>query len=472
MTVEAILGARRGMIAAPAGCGKTHLIADVLHVKPPRPYLVLTHTTAGVTALKRRLSRLSIPPSHYVVTTLDGWAVRVATSFPGLCQTEERTDNGTAYYNALRQGILELLRSGNVSEIIRASYSLVLVDEYQDCNVVQHEIVNALAELLPAVVFGDPMQCIFSFSGPMPDWEHEVMACFPLLDTLQTPWRWINADAPALGHWLLKSRDSLLQGRSLRFDSCPAHVTFRQLNGIPAQDMQMQQQEYYRVAGLTEGGTILVLGDSRRADLRHNFALRLNGLDVVEPVDLKDLLRMARDLDAASSGDRVSVLLSAAAEIMSNVEATITLRRLATITAGRNRTGPTPIEAILLNLSVNTSRSALLSALCAIEEKPGVKVYRRGAFHAFRETLSLGVSTPERSLSDCAAVIREQRRYRGDQRITARAIGSTLLLKGLECDHAIILDAGSMSAKDLYVALSRGAKSVTVLARSPLYQPR
>ena len=61
-------------------------------------------------------------------------------------------------------------------------------------------------------------------------------------------------------------------------------------------------------------------------------------------------------------------------------------------------------------------------------------------------------------------MIREQRRHQGDRRIPQRAIGSTLLLKGLESDHSLILDAGTMTPQNLYVALSRGAKSVTIFS--------
>jgi len=46
-----------------------------------------------------------------------------------------------------------------------------------------------------------------------------------------------------------------------------------------------------------------------------------------------------------------------------------------------------------------------------------------------------------------------------------RCVGSTLLLKGLEFDHAVILRGGRNwgTNKDLYVALTRGAKSVTLI---------
>ena len=66
-----------GTVTAPAGCGKTHLIADALsrHVGP-KPILVLTHTNAGVAALRSRLERSRVPSSVYRLTTIDGWAMR------------------------------------------------------------------------------------------------------------------------------------------------------------------------------------------------------------------------------------------------------------------------------------------------------------------------------------------------------------------------------------------------------------
>ena len=82
VSVEAILGSSRGLIVAPAGCGKTHLITETLAVTDDKPYLVLTHTTAGVAALKQRLKRLGVPNKNYVVSTIDGWARHIANIFP------------------------------------------------------------------------------------------------------------------------------------------------------------------------------------------------------------------------------------------------------------------------------------------------------------------------------------------------------------------------------------------------------
>ncbi len=57
-----LLEISRGTVVAPAGCGKTHLIADALSRHTgTKPILVLTHTNAGVAALRGRLERAGVP---------------------------------------------------------------------------------------------------------------------------------------------------------------------------------------------------------------------------------------------------------------------------------------------------------------------------------------------------------------------------------------------------------------------------
>lgn len=77
-------------------------------------------------------------------------------------------------------------------------------------------------------------------------------------------------------------------------------------------------------------------------------------------------------------------------------------------------------------------------------------------------------TTNECNIKDSLLIFRENIRHQGEKRISSRAIGSTLLLKGLEAEHSCILDAGAMNKKDLYVALSRGAKSITIMLREPI----
>ena len=471
MSVDAVLNATKGLIVAPAGCGKTHLITDALSVAQSKPYLVLTHTTAGVTALKKRLSRFAIPPRNYIVTTIDGWALKIAGCFPGLCPLDVGPENPTLFYPSLRRAVLNLIVNGNISEIITATYSRLLVDEYQDCNSEQHELTCALSRLLPTVVFGDPMQCIFSFSGPMPDWTRTVETFFPTLATLQTPWRWNNAQTPDLGQWILEQRHRLLRRERIDLKSCPEYVRFHPLSRNHNDNIQRQQREYYSLLRHFPNDSILVMGDSRRASSRHQFAQRINGIDVVEPVDLTDVMRMATSLDEANTANVMPNILQAAAELMTNVGVSATLRRIGSIQAGRNITPPSSLEIALVELALAPTRQNMRTTLLLLEEKYETRVFRAGALQVLKDAINLSNSSPEKSSHESAAVIREQRRYQGEGRVSHRSIGSTLLLKGLECDHALILDAGNMGASDLYVALSRGAKSVTVFSVRDEFTP-
>jgi hypothetical protein len=67
--------------------------------------------------------------------------------------------------------------------------------------------------------------------------------------------------------------------------------------------------------------------------------------------------------------------------------------------------------------------------------------------------------------------MREQNRLLG-RLLPRRAVGSTLLLKGLEAEVSVILNADEMNARNLYVAITRGSKRLVVCARSPVLNPR
>lgn len=97
-----LLVVRRGSVTAPAGCGKTHTIAAALRQhRGHLPVLVLTHTNAGVCALRLRLRSLGVPASAYRVATIDGFAKRLAATFPRRSQ--------------INPGVLELNNPGRTT---------------------------------------------------------------------------------------------------------------------------------------------------------------------------------------------------------------------------------------------------------------------------------------------------------------------------------------------------------------------
>lgn len=467
MRVEAVLDTQSGAIVAPAGCGKTHLITETLSVKNTKPILVLTHTTAGVSALKQRLRKLSVPTSHYVVTTIDGWALRIANSFPLTCPIHSSPENPRLFYPEIRQAVLRLLITGSINDILKASYSRLLVDEYQDCDVNQHNLITALSEVLPTVIFGDPMQCIFNFGGPMPDWDSGVLQQFPLIHELNTPWRWNNAGAPLLGEWILEARASLQQRTRVDLQTCPAHITLHPLTDTARTNITNQYNVQHAILNDHPTDSLLVIGSSIDERSRHGYAQGNSRIEVVEPVQLASVTGAARQFDDNTGLALSNSILQVASTMMTNVEMASTSRRIESILNGRNRTTATNSEQAICNAGLNNSRSNILEALQQLELKPGTRVYRKGAYNALKDSLSLAITSPTLSMFEAASSIRERLRQQGDKRIPNRAIGSTLLLKGLEADHCIILDAQArgMNANNLYVALSRGAKTITIFSR-------
>lgn len=138
----------RGTVTAPVGCGKTHLIAHALAGHwGNKPILVLTHTNAGVAALRGRLDRAGVPVSAYRLGTIDGWAIRLISTFPGRSAHDPeilRLACACAGLPGNPRRRLEAAASRAVNEVLKASYAHLIVDEYQDCSVPQHYIVYFL----------------------------------------------------------------------------------------------------------------------------------------------------------------------------------------------------------------------------------------------------------------------------------------------------------------------------------------
>jgi ATP-dependent exoDNAse (exonuclease V) beta subunit len=168
-----LLAIDRGLVTAPAGCGKTHLIADALirHTST-KPILVLTHTNAGVAALRARLDREGVPASRDRLYTIDGWAIRLAKTFPkrseidpsALLLHDRRRD-----YPLIRDAAWRLLGARHIEDVLTATYDRLIVDEYQDCSQRQHGIVYHAGNALRTVLLDDPMQAIFGVGDPLPN---------------------------------------------------------------------------------------------------------------------------------------------------------------------------------------------------------------------------------------------------------------------------------------------------------------
>ena len=75
--------------------------------------------------------------------------------------------------------------------------------------------------------------------------------------------------------------------------------------------------------------------------------------------------------------------------------------------------------------------------------------------------------SPDVTPADAAIQVREQGRLIG-RPLARRTVGSTLLLKGLEAEMAVVLDPATMDRKHLYVAITRGSKKLVVCSHTQL----
>lgn len=464
-----LFSAPRGTVTAPAGCGKTQLIADALAVyEGVKPVLVLTHTNAGKAALQARLERAAIPSARYRVSTIDSWAIRTVSKFPGraVCALSVvRLDEPQRDYAAVRAACGRLLAGRHIDGILQATYGRLIVDEYQDCTLPQHAIIDSLAKVLPTSVLGDPLQAIFGFREPTVDWERHVHARFPALGNLATPWRWRNVQCERLGEWLLECRALLLAGRPIDLRSAPPEVTWIQID--PAMGAQ-QRLLAARVDPPARGDSVLIIGDSRSPTSQRAMASQTPGAMAVDAVDFRDLSAFARDFDLAN-GASVRLLAEFCGEMMSNLGVSRLIQRIDILARGAERRAPAAHEAAALRFLQAPSARSTLDAVQAFSRAPDVRVYRPEALRVFVSALQRAGSSSI-SLYDAVAWAREQNRHRG-RVVARRAVGSTLLLKGLESDVAVILDPAPMDRKHLYVALTRGAKRLLVCSEHPVLAP-
>ena len=463
---EALLDVARGAVVAPAGCGKTQLITDAVAALRGRlPMLVLTHTNAGVAALRARLERAGVRPRACRVITLDGWAMRLAATFPsrsGLRPEALELRDPRRDYPEIRDAAVRLLAEGHITDLLRSTYDRIVVDEYQDCNAVQHALICHAADAVPTVVLGDPLQSIFGFAGnALPDWDAEVCVDFPVTITLDTPWRWLNAGAGDLGAWLLDARVPLLTGTSVDLTTAPNTVEWVELTGDPNLDRQRQLRAA-RTQFPGEKATALILADSRSPGQQRQFASQIRGAATVEAVDLRDFVTFADALDADIGGPAVLVLVvEFAAEIMTSVSATELLQRVASLKSGRARNAPSAAESAAVSLQAAPSAERVADLLEALGRQGGVHVYRPAVLRACFATMRACRQAPSLRFGEAARKIRDDIRA-GHSRVARRAVGSTLLMKGLEADIAVVLDTARMDAAHLYVAMTRGARRLVV----------
>ena len=461
-----------GYVVAPAGHGKTHLIAESVESSTGRQ-LILTHTHAGVSALRKKLREHGIRPKQTHVDTIASWVLRICLSYSQTSQWSHERPTGRQWQR-LYPACIDLLQNQFMRRIVRASYTRVLVDEYQDCNTAQHEIIDALARDLPCCVLGDPMQAIFNFGGQkLIDWDRDITPKFRRLGELNKPYRWSRSGADDLGCWLIQIRNALEQGSAINLNQDrPECVKFIQTNET---ELHQQQTDVCRKFSCDDDESVIaILGGSFNFQC-HNLAQKIGGrFTSIEEIEGKCVFDFIQKLEAAEGSNRKLIRgIELASKCMIRVRKNLSKSvKRGEFTKLRANTINRKVAELANHYLDDASGSTLASFLVGLSQTDDVKIYRADLLSRVISILEKHASQPEQTIVETANKNQAEFRRRGRPLRRKKIISTTLLVKGQEYDHGIVLDANSLNAKELYVALTRGAKSLTILSRSDILSPR
>ena len=214
---------------------------------------------------------------------------------------------------------------------------------------------------------------------------------------------------------------------------------------------------------------VLIIGDSTDPRGQRRFARQVDGAVTVEAVDLRDLTDFGASLDL-NHHEALSVVAGFGENLMSNFSADDLVRSTASARAGTLGHAPSEIEQAAIVFEDERTLPRIADLLVAINRAGGVRCYRPAVLAAAQRALQLAGAPGGPSFRDATVAIREQSRLVG-RPLARRSVGSTLLLKGLEADISVVLNAGALNARNLYVAMTRGSRRLLVCSASPVLNP-
>lgn len=459
---QALHNSNKGLVIAPAGFGKTHLIVEAVVTCGQSQQLILTHTHAGVDSIRNKIHRLSPSTKNIRVETIDGFVLRYVASYPKISGWSGSFED-VAWDNIRKCGT-NLFKKAFIKQVIKTTYAGLYVDEYQDCCLEQHAIIKELLTVLPIRVLGDYLQGIFNFrNNQIVDWNRDVNSSFDMVGELGTPWRWNNAGNAELGNWLSAIRQNIINNQAISLSNLPSCVTW--INVATQNDIIRECHAI--LSRVQDGESVVIIGIANQANSTHSIASKLRGrCGVVEPLESKDLKKIISGLMDQCVYKKTIALLKMAGECFSGISKTILKQEFESLAKKKlpNRRKSICISEPLKNFIEKDDLRSMVDLVECFNSFPNSHLYRKELYYEIlkilREAIRSGIP-----LNDALIKVRENTRRLG-RKIPKKAIARTVLIKGLEFDHAVILSADLFDQKNLYVALTRASKTLTIFSRT------
>lgn len=440
-------------IIAPAGHGKTEMITELVANLPGRK-LVLTHTNAGVGALSQRLDKKNVDKTRYLLSTISAFCMKWCGAYPCVASINisiKITDKD--FYNDQYKGAARIFEHAWAREVLLKTYTYVIVDEYQDCVVEQHQIFLEINRTVPVYVLGDPMQSIFGWAGKLVSWSK---IGFEIVRVETYPWRWDKANKE-LGQYLLNIRKELtpaLEGKNVKLLIIPNASCVKRVSSAEAREPAF-------LAELNQFQSVLYL--TKWPKTQCSFSQRSGGLfQNDEPQSLTDLYTVAKSLDIDDGYTRTetiySFILNCATQVTTELGSYGKHIKDRDFDFSKIKKHQEFGRRILM-LNQKHGYEDMLNVLDWIRETTIFRIYRKELFSELCRSIRFAKER-EMPILEAAQQIRmmpnNQRRYSNFKKLSSRAV----LSKGLEFECVAIDLEERYTATEMYVAMTRAMKAI------------
>lgn len=378
-------------------------------------------------------------------------ARRIAMSFPAAAGlTGPGHAQGVTDWDTLRAGANQAMAVSSIRNAFTSSYTGVIVDEFQDCSRSQVALIRTIAQYIPTVILGDPLQAIYEFDADRLGWS-ERLEGHDQIGSLDVPWRWTSN--VELGSWLLRCRHSLERGEPILVGaSTPVEVVYLEKAATQGGLSNVLRKLPVPIAVITGESQIGV----RMAHIARGH--RWDACEVFEKAVPDELLTLSRDHSAATSPDEhAQAILRFAKSCMSHVSKVSGVTSCESNLKARKSAGSSkaPIAHALRAVLAHPSGERAAAVLRVLSSDPETYIYRpqllRSCFRTYTQVAGEGVER----FADFLPIVLETRKHIDDP-AGGPVVGTPLRLKGLEFESVVIVDPHRFATvEQLYVAISR-----------------
>lgn len=473
MDIEAFLVANKSIVIAPAGYGKTYTIAEAIAAyRGEKRVLVLTHTHAGIASLREKFQQRGLPSNAFHLDTICSFALELTKTYHINKAEIPGENDASAMFDFAVQHAEIILRAKPIKQLMAIRYDHLIVDEYQDCTIAQHKMILELSETLKTHLLGDPLQGIFGFKGqPIVDFNDSSFS--PFMEdsqSLETPWRWMNAGQVALGKDLARVRERLLSGQDIDLrDYASICWVCGQGDDYARPGTAVKLQLFQEI----NQGAVIIHPNTTSVNLRKNVVQQYKQLQLIEAIDGKEYYQWCAQFDSHAG----LVLVKNVADMMRSVCNKTCINNWfkadGSLVNKRNQAEKeiqSGLSSVVNPLVTGKSYMKIARLIAAITKLPNQSVYRKefvkDIYHTLVDADRLGLSASE-------AIVRNRNILRRKGRkVSQKSIGNTLLTKGLEFDIVVVLNAQDIKdPRHLYVALTRCCQRLVVIADRPVLHP-